>query len=142
MKETLTCTQCEKRWRRERSRGRKPHLCPKCVKANAKLQPKPKAVVEVSEVSKVKKTRKVSSRKVTAVMSASGTENSNHDNLTTGKVYRFFHPSDEKLKEETKGGSKWKCKKCGYILDVKISLTAVPTHKCSEGSKSYPMERI
>ena len=136
MKETLTCTQCEKRWRRERSRGRKPHLCPKCVKASTKTQSK--KVVEVVEVTKVKKARKIAAK----IIQASSNKDKENTELSVGKVFSYYHPSDDKLKEETKGGSKWKCKHCGYTLSVKFSVSAVPTHKCTENGRSYPMERI
>jgi len=136
MKETLTCTQCEKRWRREKSRGRKPHLCPKCVKATTKTQPVKKTVVQVVEVKKPKKIRRITRKQIQA-----STENNNENKLTVGEIYQYFHPANEKLKEETKGGSTWKCR-CGYTIQIKFSLTATPTHKCSDGSKPIQMERI
>jgi len=138
MKETLTCTQCEKRWRRERSRGRKPHLCPKCTKAAANIQPKKKAVVEVAEVSKKKKFRKVEPKRIE--VKASNQKDDSPQELSVGKVLSYYHPTDEKLREQTKGGSQWKCR-CGYIFETKFSLTAVPTHKCTENGKSIPMTR-
>ena len=34
MKETLECTQCDKKWERKRARGRKPIVCPECADFN------------------------------------------------------------------------------------------------------------
>lgn len=34
MKELLECTQCDKKWERVKSRGRKPIVCPDCFKIN------------------------------------------------------------------------------------------------------------
>jgi hypothetical protein len=34
MKETLECTQCDAFWKRKRTRGRKPAVCPDCDKLN------------------------------------------------------------------------------------------------------------
>jgi hypothetical protein len=31
--ETLTCEQCNKKWKRQPARGRKPRLCPTCLSA-------------------------------------------------------------------------------------------------------------
>jgi len=136
MKETLTCTQCEKRWRREKTRGRKPHLCPKCTKTLTKTQPKKKTVVQIVEVKKTKTFRKITKKQIQAT-----TSNDDPNELTVGQIYQYFHPTNEKLKEETKGGSTWKCR-CGYKIEIKFPLTATPTHKCTENSKPIQMERI
>jgi hypothetical protein len=139
MKETLTCTQCEKRWKRERSRGRKPNFCPKCVKdQNKKIQHDKKNIVQVTEVKKDKKIFKLQKQN----RALNSTENnSSKEELSVGLIYNYYHPSDNKLREETKGGSKWKCK-CGYTFETKFSLTATPTHKCNENGRSIPMTRI
>lgn len=34
MKETLECTQCDKKWERKKARGRKPVVCPDCADFN------------------------------------------------------------------------------------------------------------
>lgn len=40
MKEKLTCTKCSKTWTRNRLRGRKPLLCPSCLKiSSSSIQP-------------------------------------------------------------------------------------------------------
>ena len=108
MKEKLTCTQCEKTWSREKTRGRKPVLCPKCA-TQTEPQPEPETETETTEIS-------------------------------AGQIYQYYHPTDEKLKESTKGGSTWLCR-CGYKYTTRFSLSAIPTHKCSENGKSIPMKR-
>jgi len=35
MKETLECTQCDIKWERKKTRGRKPIVCPSCAEVNA-----------------------------------------------------------------------------------------------------------
>lgn len=35
MKEKLDCTQCDKKWERQKTRGRKPIVCPECAEINA-----------------------------------------------------------------------------------------------------------
>jgi len=140
MKEKLTCATCNKNWHREKTRGRKPHQCPKCVKAEQKQQTAKKTVVDIIQVKKNQ--RKVIATPIAQASSQNAENNQNNKELSVGQIFNYYHPSDQKLKEETKGGSTWKCKRCGYTLTVKLSLTAVPTHKCTENSRSYPMERI
>jgi len=36
MQELLQCTQCDTKWERERTRGRKPLICPSCFEINLK----------------------------------------------------------------------------------------------------------
>lgn len=38
MKEILQCTQCDIKWERKKTRGRKPVVCPECAKLNAQEQ--------------------------------------------------------------------------------------------------------
>lgn len=137
MKEQLTCTECNKKWKREKTRGRKPHQCPKCVKAEQKLQ-KQKTLVDVTQIKKTE--RKIVATPITALASTNASSNEDNKEISVGEVFNYYHPSDEKLKEETKGGSTWKCR-CGYTLELKLSITAKPTHKCTEHGKSIPMER-
>lgn len=39
MKETLICTACSNSWSRQRTRGRKPFLCPSCSSQELPVQP-------------------------------------------------------------------------------------------------------
>jgi hypothetical protein len=53
MKEKLTCNKCSKKWMRERSRGRKPHFCPKCsaeltLHLQPSAQPQPKRMIRMA----------------------------------------------------------------------------------------------
>ncbi len=50
MIEKLQCTQCDARWGRQRTRGRKPLVCPTCADLNAQegLPSKPKAKLAVA----------------------------------------------------------------------------------------------
>ena len=104
MKEKLTCTQCEKTWSRQKTRGRKPILCPKCA-----TQTEPEPETETTEIS-------------------------------AAQVYQYYHPTDKELAKSTKGGSTWQCR-CGYTYKTRISLSAIPTHKCNENGKSIQMKR-
>lgn len=49
MIEKLKCTQCDTHWKRQRTRGRKPLICPPCLELNAQegLPGKPKAKLVV-----------------------------------------------------------------------------------------------
>ena len=55
MKETLICSICKNNWKRELTRGRKPTVCPKCVKlaqkeaAKVKKTAQPKVFVPVAK---------------------------------------------------------------------------------------------
>jgi len=134
-KETLQCSTCQKNWKRIPTRGRKPHQCPKC--ASKIVQKQSKTIVKVQQI----KTRKVTAKPVAQIQASAQNSDPKND-ISVGEIFRYYHPTDKKLKESTKGGSTWKCKRCGYTLTVKLSLTAVPTHKCTENGRSYPMERI
>jgi len=137
-KETLKCNTCGKNWKRLPSRGRKPHYCPKCVKAAAKAtQHQPKAVVQVQQI----KARKVTAQPVKQIQASAQHASHDKNDISVGEVYQYYHPTDDKLKEETKGGSKWKCR-CGYTIELKFSVSAKPTHKCTDNGKSVQMTRI
>jgi rubrerythrin len=133
-KETLTCNTCGKNWKRIPLRGRKPHQCPKCVKTSQQTQ---NTTVKVQQI----KPRKIAATQVATVQASASNASPDKDEISVGEIYQYYHPADEKLKEETKGGSKWQCR-CGYILEIKFSLSAVPTHRCSDNSKSVQMKRI
>lgn len=48
MKETLECTQCDKKWERQKARGRKPIVCPECAEVNAQEEASQKTSSYVS----------------------------------------------------------------------------------------------
>lgn len=152
MKELLTCAQCEKRWRREKTRGRKPTICPKCTKAALKQSaaPKKKTPVQVQEVKPVKKRAKrkvvATPKKAVASSAKKDIEESNDpEELTVGKVYSMMHPrpsNSDDLRTSTKGGSTWRCTSCRKTFKLLLPVTAPPTHQCSPSSKSKPCERV
>lgn len=144
MKETLTCTTCSKKWKRERSRGRKPHLCPSCIKKTAPVK------VSKIETQKPKKTRAVPAQKISEQqppleMVASNSSSSKDGKITAGHIFAAYHPrhpkADELLKE-TKGGSVWRCTHCKTEIQIMLPVSAPPTHKCSDNGKSKICERV
>lgn len=142
MKETLTCTSCSKTWKREKARGRKPNLCPKCQKASivqASQQPK---VVE-----RVKRNIKAKPLQVVATSNLPIEEDPKDNSeikISIADVYRDYYPSpSDELIESTKNGSKWYCPSCGKKVRSEISLSAIPTHRCPEKSTNIkPFQRV
>jgi len=149
MKELLTCTKCERRWRREKTRGRKPVVCPKCVKAATKkaATPEKKTAVQVEQVKtkKPRAKRSVEAKPKVIAVNSTQEQDENSADLTVGKVYSIMHPkpaNSEDLKKSTKGGSTWKCTSCKKVIKLILPVTAPPTHKCSDASKPKPCERV
>jgi predicted RNA-binding Zn-ribbon protein involved in translation (DUF1610 family) len=132
MNETLTCTVCSKEWKRERVRGRKPLLCPKC--ARAQDLPLPKSVPT----------------SLTAPLVQSDIKNdsiaSSDFTLTPGKVYTALHPKPSNYKDllqQTRNGSTWKCPNCNHVLKLEIPVSDIPTHRCTPNMVSVKLyERI
>lgn len=136
MKETLTCSMCDKTWKRDKSRGRKPTACPKCAKAVAKnkedekkqsvkrsVKAEPVEVIETIEVNSVN----------SAVDVRSKSEVSIYD------VYKSIYPKPpdyQQFLESTKNGSEWFCKSCKKTLRSEVALTVPPTHRCPEKSSN------
>lgn len=110
MEESLVCTICKKSWKRQRSRGRKPKICPSCISLDSSLDlssrpspPSPSSPTHSSEI-------------------------------PVGKIYQAFHPKPSNYKElleSTKNGSTWKCPGCGHVIKINMAITSPPTHKCS-----------
>lgn len=126
MQETLVCESCNKSWKRQVSRGRKPKLCKQCFKKtienNSQVVSKTKDPVPVEKVEKKESV-----------------------NITPGDVFKAIFPSStdaKKLIEETKNGSLWKCNKCNATLEVHVPLSDIPTHKCGVSSRSVYYERV
>jgi rubrerythrin len=151
MKESLTCEQCGKVWKRELTRGRKPKICKTCFKSALKLKTKTPQAAKPQ-------LRSVPTRKaaVATPITVSGFENvsvvaSADDKdpnwnektfgLTVRDVFSAFHPKPKnyrELAEQTKNGSTWQCTKCKAIIEVALPLIEPPTHVCSPGLKHIP----
>lgn len=134
MKESLTCTACSATWKRDKSRGRKPHFCPKCVK----LQLKQAAVKEVS-------TRKIKAKPIAERPQKPVQPNPKSD-LTLSQVISCLNPKrhdSAQLAESTKNGSVWQCPVCKSITEVFVPINHIPTHRCTPNTVSVKlMERI
>jgi hypothetical protein len=134
MKESLTCTLCSATWKRDKSRGRKPHFCPKCVK----LQLQQAAIKEVS-------TRKIKAKPIAKQPQTSVQSNPKSD-LTLSQVVASLNPKrhdSAQLAESTKNGSVWQCPVCKSITEVFVPINHVPTHRCTPNTVSAKlMERI
>jgi hypothetical protein len=148
MKESLTCTSCASTWKRDKTRGRKPHLCPKCVRVENAASVKP--VKQNLKKDIVKRGRKakpiIETDNKSEVKIDTEIKNKTTSDLTVSKVMQSFHPKSsnhEELRESTKNGSTWKCTNCGNILKLEISITDIPTHRCTPNMVSVkPYERI
>lgn len=144
MKETLTCSQCSKNWKREVSRGRKPTVCPKCIKQAekeskpaTKSEPKPKQIKTTSEQVSTSSTKK---RIVEPSLQKEPDLTIQQDssfNLSYSKVYSSFyprHPDAESLLQSTKNGSVWQCPNCKIFVRPSLAISQPPTHKCTPNS--------
>jgi len=134
MQESLICSVCEKTWKRNKTRGRKPTVCTKCLKSSIQASnSKPKQPNQKSEPKINIPDNNLNSDKKTL-------------ELTPRHVYSSLYPRDplsKEIAESTKNGSTWKCKGCGNIMRLDLSITAVPTHKCSPNSSKINLyERI
>jgi hypothetical protein len=139
MKETLTCSFCSKTWKREKSRGRKPTICPKCQKAAEKEKDAKQKEKEKIERQNFKKLDSSKSKSVKAEPIVTQTVQASTENLTYSKVYSSFypqHPDAEELLETTKNGSSWQCPSCKLVVNPTIRISQPPTHKCSPTSAS------
>lgn len=124
MEETLVCEACQVSWKRQRSRGRKPRLCPTCLYAD---QPQPSSPTPPNPPTTDSSTNYFSS-------------------LSISKVVSTLHPKSSKAKElmeSTQNGSKWKCPACGHIIQIYVAITDIPTHRCTPNMVSVKIcERI
>lgn len=147
MKETLTCTVCEKQWKRDLVRGRKPVVCPRCLKAAAKEADQAKKEKEKAKLAaekEAKRSTKAStapSRKIIkppvepkpqpAPEPASPSAVQSKQKVTASMVYRDYYPKpSEQFLEDTRNGSEWHCDNCKKHLSVSVPLCAAPTHFC------------
>ena len=129
MKETLTCSLCQKNWKREISRGRKPVVCPKCASKNID-----------------KTTKKDVQSKVKNIEIVENKETVNTEPISISQVFRDYYPKPsnyEELIESTKKGSLWHCPKCNKELKCNIALSAIPVHTCPPNTgKIREYERV
>ena len=123
MEEELTCTSCSSTWKRVRTRGRKPLLCPSCLSGQAQT-------IISTQTPIIKSSQK----------------DSVFSDLSVSSVHSQMHPkpsNHQELKESTKNGSIWKCPGCGSTLKMFVSLSAVPTHRCTPDTVTLKiMERV
>jgi hypothetical protein len=134
MQESLVCSVCEKTWKRNKTRGRKPTVCPKCLKSSIQIsepkqkQPNQKSEAKISEPIK------------------SIVEDKKTSDVTYKQIYQSLYPKDpsfEELRESTKNGSIWKCQACANVIRLDVAVTATPTHKCNPNSNKINLyERI
>lgn len=124
MEEKLTCSSCKKKWTRTKSRGRKPTICPKCVKKQTvkMVEIKPVEVVE-------EKKQEVTKQSISLV-----------------DVYREIYPRPTnyvEFIESTKKGSHWHCSSCKASIKVDVPLITPPTHYCPpKSTKIKEYERV
>lgn len=161
MKETLVCSSCTKTWKREVARGRKPVMCPKCIKietvtkekilkAKEKVIAKKNAVKTKTENLSVRKEVKTEDtsvattkrRKIAAVEVQQMTicveeVKVNENKLSLADVYEDYYPHPANYKEfieSTKGGSVWDCPTCKKVVKLEVPLVVPPTHRCPQNS--------
>lgn len=133
MQESLLCSVCEKTWKRNKTRGRKPLVCPKCLKSSIQVsQVKPKQPNQKSEPKISEPTTTVDNKKIF--------------DITYRQIYKSLYPKDpsfQELRESTKNGSIWKCQACSNVIHLDVAVTAIPTHKCNPNSNKINLyERI
>ena len=134
MQESLVCSVCEKTWKRNKTRGRKPTVCPKCLKSSIQIsEPKQK---QPNQKSKAKISESIKSI----------VDDKKTSDVTYKQIYQSLYPKDpsfEELRESTKNGSIWKCQACANIIRLDVAVTAIPTHKCNPNSNKINLyERI
>lgn len=109
MEEELVCNSCSKKWKRHRTRGRKPLICPNCLAATAQSS-------------------------IPAEPSQPKQDSSESSGITKSLIFKTLFPKPdnyEELLESTKNGSVWKCTNCGSMLTLNVGITTVPTHRCT-----------
>lgn len=134
MQESLVCSVCEKTWKRNKTRGRKPTVCPKCLKSSIQIsEPKQKQPNQKSEAKISEPIKSIVQDKKTS-------------DVTYKQIYQSLYPKDpsfEELRESTKNGSIWKCQACANVIRLDVAVTATPTHKCNPNSNKINLyERI
>lgn len=127
MNETLVCESCNKTWKREVTRGRKPKLCKKCFKDSLKTDS-----IKKESAAPVQKPVEPPAQKERV-------------KISYADVFKAIYTTSidsKKLIDETKNGSQWKCSRCGATLEVHVPLSDIPTHKCGISSRVQNYERV
>jgi DNA-directed RNA polymerase subunit M/transcription elongation factor TFIIS len=141
MKESLTCTGCGATWKRDKSRGRKPHFCPKCVK----LQLQETAAKEVKP-RKIKVEPVVQKKSPQTEELQISVQSKIKSDLTVSQVINSLNPKrhdSAQLAESTKSGSTWQCPSCKSVTELFVSVNDIPTHRCTPSTVTVKlMERI
>ena len=131
MKESLVCSSCNKTWKREKVRGRKPILCPNCI---------PQQITEPRKATPVKKTNSIKTKQETDKQSIA------KSTVSLSKVFNAIYPKNkdsQTLSESTKDGSVWRCPSCGHIITLFVSVSDIPTHRCTPDTVTVKLcERI
>lgn len=138
MKETLTCSNCERNWKRDKSRGRKPNFCPKCVKVLAREEEnskKAKLAMKTAPFRKVSKPpTKVSPPPAKAPVKPSEDSPKHLEGLDIRQVFSILSPKPRnyrELSESTKNGSTWQCPVCKTVVKINVAIVQPPAHRCT-----------
>jgi hypothetical protein len=141
MKESLTCTGCGATWKRDKSRGRKPHFCPKCVK----LQLQETTAKEVNP-RKIKVNPVAKQQSLQIEEHKMPVQSKTKSDLTASQVISSLNPKrhdSAQLAESTRNGSVWQCPSCKSVTEVFLAINDIPTHRCTPNMVSAKlMERI
>jgi hypothetical protein len=138
MKETLTCSNCKKNWKRDKSRGRKPTLCPKCIKILSReeeISKKSKLAMKTAPFRKVSKPpTRVSPQPPKAPVKPSEDSPKQPEGLDIRQVFSILSPKPRnyrELSESTKNGSIWQCPVCKIVVEINIAIVQPPAHRCT-----------
>lgn len=140
MKETLSCLECGKDWKRDLVRGRKPKLCPKCT-ANIIKSTTPQKSVQKAD-------RSVPAKKIskTEAVASAPVSDATHIDLDLHDVWTALTPRPsnwKQIKESTAKGSTWECPRCKHRISFTISIIDTPYHKCNPNqTKTIRLERV
>lgn len=117
MKETLTCTRCEKKWKRDKVRGRKPYFCLSCaaeVAINLEKDAQSFSLKKVVVNPQPKKILVSSAKPKTA--------------------------SDDKM---FKPPTHWQCPACSVYIGVEVAISEPPAHRCPKrANRVLALEQI
>jgi|LakMenE01Jun11ns_1017448.scaffolds.fasta_scaffold9909654_5 hypothetical protein len=117
MKETLLCTRCDKKWKRDKVRGRKPHYCLPCAQEVALTLENTKPAFSLKKIIVNKEQPKIL--------------------VSTAK------PKTAADKTWIEAPSHWQCSTCLVYIGVEIKINEPPMHRCAKRAmRAYALERI
>jgi hypothetical protein len=117
MKEILLCTRCDKKWKRDKVRGRKPYYCLPCTQEVNLTLENTKPAFSVKKIVVNKEQRKVLA--------------------STAK------PKTAKDSTLIPGPSHWQCPTCKVYVGMEVAITAPPVHRCEKKARRIlPLEQI